>query len=339
MTEYGVAADIGTTNIALALLDLSSGGVLAEHSFANPQRRYGADVVSRIAAASGGAAEEMRRLVTEGAAAGIETLAAGRKAGRIAVAGNTVMTHLLLGFDCEGLGAAPFRPGGRVEGDYRLFGAAARVFPWISAFVGGDVVAGLLHVPKRDRFLLIDLGTNGEMALYDRGKLSVASAAAGPAFERAGQTASAVIAGLARLIREGYIDGTGLLAEGAPGPFTQKGVRALQLAKAAVRAGLDVLLEEAELSFDSLDAVYLAGGAGQALNPENAETVGLLPPGLAGRIIPAGNAALGGAVRMLREPEWAAAETAALLAAAREVPLAGDPRFAELFIEYMRFPP
>ncbi|MCL2004509.1 MAG: ASKHA domain-containing protein [Oscillospiraceae bacterium] len=337
---YGIAVDIGTTSVVLALVDLSSGETPARHSFFNPQRECGPDVISRIHAANNGALEELRRLVTERVASGIDALLASRGAGRpveIAVAGNTVMTHLLLGLPCESLGVVPFRPVCRLEERYDLWGSGASLFPWLAGFVGGDILAGLLYVPKQDRFLLIDLGTNGEMALYDNGRLTVAATAAGPAFEggsRAGP-ASGVISELARLVRAGVVDETGRLS--GESVFTQAEIRALQLAKSAVRSGLEILLESAGLEYASLDAIYLAGGIGQAMDVEHAVTIGLLPPEAAGKVRAVGNASLGGAARRLLAPERTRRDMDALLSAVTEINLAEHPRFQDLFVENMLF--
>ncbi|MCL2004495.1 MAG: ASKHA domain-containing protein [Oscillospiraceae bacterium] len=336
----GIAIDVGTTTVVLALLDLSAGEVLARHSFMNPQRAYGPDVISRIDAANNGALDDLRRMIAESIAAGIDALLAScglTHAGEIVLAGNTVMTHLLLGLPCQSLGVVPFKPVCRLEERYNLFGSSVTLLPWLAGFVGGDILAGLLYVPRKSRFLLIDLGTNGEMALYDNGKLTVTATAAGPAFEGGSQLggASGVISALARLVRTGAIDETGLL-EGES-VFTQKEIRSLQLAKSAVRSGLEILLDSAGLETASLDAVYLAGGIGQALNAEDAADIGLLPPKLTGRVSAVGNASLGGAARLLLSPARARQDMDALLSAVTEINLAEHPRFNDLFMESMMF--
>jgi uncharacterized 2Fe-2S/4Fe-4S cluster protein (DUF4445 family) len=210
--------------------------------------------------------------------------------------------------------------------------------PWLSAFVGGDITAGLLHVLQygKERFLLIDLGTNGEMVLYNSGILTVTSAAAGPAFEGGHGNASGVIHELARLVRTGAVDETGLL--NGESVFTQKDVRDLQLAKSAVRSGLDILLGGAAgLTYDGLDAVYLAGGIGQAMDVNDAADIGLIPRELCGKTIAVGNSSLGGAARLLLSPSQTADVLRDLLKGCNEVNLAAHPRFGELFIQNMSF--
>ncbi|MDR0294138.1 MAG: ASKHA domain-containing protein [Oscillospiraceae bacterium] len=337
---YGAAIDIGTTTVVMALLDLSAGAVVARHSFMNPQRAYGPDVISRIGAANSGASEELRRLIGQSVASGVETLLKACGVGQIreiVIAGNTTMIYLLLGLPCESLGVFPFKPAYELEDRYWLFGCDTRIIPWFAAFVGGDITAGLLYVPKESRFLLIDLGTNGEMALYDRGRLTVTSTAAGPAFEGSsrGGGASGAIDGLARLVRQGAVSETGLLEGNCE--FTQKEIRDLQLAKSAVRSGLEILLESAGLIYGELDAVYLAGGIGQTLDPDSAVTIGLLPRELKDKARPVGNASLGGAVALLLAPVRAAEEMRSLLTGFTEINLAEHARFTHLFMENMLF--
>ncbi len=197
--RYGIAIDIGTTTLAAALVDCDIGEAVAVHTAVNRQRAYGADVISRVKAANEGHAEAMReqiradirRLVEElSVKADIEPAAVRE----IAVAGNTVMCHLLRGLSCRTLGEAPFTPADLSlwEGECReLFGGGAAgvkgtVLPGISAFVGADIVAGIygcgMHRLKSGAFFL-DIGTNGEMAVGGRDGLLVTSAAAGPVFE------------------------------------------------------------------------------------------------------------------------------------------------------------
>jgi uncharacterized 2Fe-2S/4Fe-4S cluster protein (DUF4445 family) len=337
---YGVAVDIGTTTVVMALLSLSTGAVAARHSFINPQRAFGPDVISRIDAANRGHLEELRRLITDSIASGLETLLASRglsRAEEMTAAGNTVMSYLLLGLPCGSLGAAPFKPAYALEDRYNLFGLPVTVVPWLSAFVGGDIAAGMLHVLPEGarRFMLTDLGTNGETALFDGGNLTVTSAAAGPVFEGGPGGASGVIRELARLVRDGVIDETGLLTGEAP--FSQAEIRRLQLAKSAVRSGMEILLETRGLTYEELDTVYLAGGIGQAMDAGDAAAIGLIPAPLAAKARAAGNAALGGAARLLLAPKAAGKDLKALLTAVEEINLASHPRFGGKFMDYMTF--
>lgn len=197
--RYGIAVDIGTTTLAAALVKRDTGDIAAVHTAVNRQRAYGADVISRIKAANDGNLDALREQIRADIRLLMEELLA--EAGvspkaveEAAVAGNTVMCHLLRGLSCQKLGEAPFTPEdiSMWEGDCReLFGggavgARATVLPGISAFVGADIVAGIygcgMHRQKSAVFFL-DIGTNGEMAVGNREGFLVTSAAAGPVFE------------------------------------------------------------------------------------------------------------------------------------------------------------
>ncbi len=213
---YGVAFDLGTTTVAGALIDLVDGSVFAAASIVNGQVAAGADVISRAAYArsrpggalelQGMAVDTMNRLVARlGVAAGVSP----GSVYECVVAGNSIMLHLLLGVDPYPLSVAPFATVfdealDVAAADLRVDTAAtdrrgpqlaihpqARLqsFPMIGAYAGGDTVAGLhaTDLVRGDRpRLLIDLGTNTEVALGWYGRVVVASAPAGPAFEGGG---------------------------------------------------------------------------------------------------------------------------------------------------------
>ncbi|MCL2604571.1 MAG: ASKHA domain-containing protein [Defluviitaleaceae bacterium] len=149
---------------------------------------------------------------------------------------------------------------------------------------------------------------------------------------------------MAELVRRGMVDETGRLSSGFPDKrveiapdifFTQGDVREVQLAKSAVRAGIEILLQSAGCTPDDINRVCLAGGFGYRINIGNAETIGLLPKGLAEKTHAVGNAALGGAAKSLLTADLAGAE--AIAARAVEVNLAAHPAFNDLFMEYMMF--
>lgn len=239
----GIAIDLGTTTIAAALIRASGGTddvdisksyeVLRTASCVNSQRRYGNDVISRIAAAEDGeAAKELQRLVINDLEALIrelieepiadpianpmeETLPQSPIIRAVTIAGNTTMLHLLRGMDVSGLGRYPYTPystamekldSGSVLGGTE--GARLTLLPGISAFVGADIVAGLFTLDKdrEEKYFFLDLGTNGEMAFYDGETLKVTSAAAGPVFEAGG--ISCGVAGIPGAINHVEIDET-----------------------------------------------------------------------------------------------------------------------------------
>lgn len=200
---YGMAFDIGTTTLVGTLIDLRSGRDLAVSSRINPQISFGDDVISRIKHCreedAGLARQHAAILDAVNALAADAARQAGVGAAEVALAvfaGNTAMQEILCGINPMALGELPFVPAFR--GHLRLsaadFGLAAcphaeaLVFPQIGGFVGGDTVAGIIAT-QLDRCeeptLLVDVGTNGEIVLSHRGRLTATSVAAGPAFEGA----------------------------------------------------------------------------------------------------------------------------------------------------------
>lgn len=311
--ETVIVADLGTTTIVLLLVEKKTGRILEIYKAMNPQRKYGADVISRMEYAAEGKNAELSDLVN----AVIDRVVAGWKAKgylpeQIILAGNTVMTHLFMNYDVVGLSRAPFIPVTTMSVSFCAGGVQGNTVPGISAFIGGDIVAGMLVCKKLmqtegvSRALFIDLGTNGEMAvLSPEGNLCTATAA-GPAFEggfNGRMYGSDVIAAVALLLRKEVVDETGLMtqpyfSEGyAEGEIQirQEDIRALQMAKAAVFAGIRILLEEAGISDKEIERVYLAGGFGYKLSVEAACEIGLIPISFREKTIAIGNSALSGA--------------------------------------------
>ncbi len=201
--RFAIAFDVGTTTVVATLLDLESGQPAVVRSMLNRQQPYGADVISRISATmmDDQALSALRERVHETLAALTrEVCAEGavepREVYEITVCGNVTMMHLALGIDPEPLSMAPF-----VVSTHSFpavpasdFGieihprAPAFVFPSLGAYVGGDIVAGMLATGlTRDRRLrlFIDVGTNSEIALGSNERVLATAAPAGPAFEAA----------------------------------------------------------------------------------------------------------------------------------------------------------
>ncbi|MGO9819570.1 MAG: ASKHA domain-containing protein [Solirubrobacteraceae bacterium] len=201
--RFAIAFDLGTTTVVATLLDLDSGQPVAVRSMLNRQQPYGADVITRISAtmmdelALGAlrdrAHETLATLTDEVLTeAGVDPL----EVYEITVCGNVTMMQLALGIDPEPLSMAPF-----VVATHEFppvhaheFGveihprAPAFVFPSLGAYVGGDIVAGMLATGlTRDRRLrlFIDVGTNSEIALGSVDRVLATAAPAGPAFEAA----------------------------------------------------------------------------------------------------------------------------------------------------------
>ncbi len=224
--------------------------------------------------------------------------------------------------------------------------------------------------------LLCDIGTNGEIALWHEEGLFIASTAAGPAFEGAGISCgcgsipgaidrvdvaddallihtiggkpavglcgSGLVDAVAALLTLGVIDETGAmeddccpLADGVA--LTQQDIRAVQLAKAAMAAGVAALLHDSGCRESAVESVHVAGGFGSHLNIGSAAAIGLISGGLAERVRVIGNAALDGAAMLLMDTSLR--QTLRILAAqAKHVRLDGNPFFRDRYVEEMLFP-
>ncbi|QWZ10316.1 DUF4445 domain-containing protein [Nocardioides panacis] len=199
--RFAVAFDLGTTTVVATLLDTATGTPAAVASMLNKQQPFGADVITRISATmmDPQAAERLRDLAQATLAElTAEVLAEAEvepgEVYEVALAGNATMTALVLGIDPEPLGVAPFVMSSStlpalLASDLGLElhpRARAVVFPALGAYVGGDIVAGMLATgmdrDKRTR-LFIDVGTNCEIVLSDGDTIVSTAAPAGPAFE------------------------------------------------------------------------------------------------------------------------------------------------------------
>lgn len=197
--SFGVAIDIGTTTIAAQLY--GENGLLAQAGCDNPQGAFGADVISRIERSLAGEGRQLAEAVRRGINGLIGGLCAEsgcspEQIDTMVITGNTAMLYLLTERNPESLSHAPFQAdwlaGEWIRGEeLALLCKEARVWlpPCISAFVGADIVSALMSVDilkKEDKRLLVDIGTNGEIALWDQGRLLCCATAAGPVFEGAG---------------------------------------------------------------------------------------------------------------------------------------------------------
>ncbi len=349
-----ICTDIGTTTIAMVLLD-KDGKALDSYTAVNPQGKYGADVLSRIKAASDpGSLEDMKHLVRDVLKDGVRKFAGFLKVSdpstghatdhtsvsfgdpvgdrttdtgsdtvadtvedmcvspEMYIAANTTMVYLLMGYDPSELGSAPFTASHTDGEDFQLESQGLKVnchvLPGFSAFVGPDIYAGILATEmagSEDYTLLCDLGTNGEIALGNSEKLYVTATAAGPAFEGGplkGIWGADIIKIAALMLKEGKMDRTGLLSD----PYFEKGItagnvnltqdsiRALQLAKGAMKAGIDIICKKAGINFHDISRCILSGGFGYYLDPEDAAEINLLPSELLGICTAGGNTALSG---------------------------------------------
>ena len=201
--SLGISLDIGTTTLALYLCDLNSGEVLMSAAEANPQRRYGEDVISRIAYTNDqeDGLSELRQVLIEKinnliAHCLVSANADTQAIQRVTVVGNTTMQHIFSGLHPRRLGVSPYMP---LSCDSQNMNAAqaglsidesspVHLFPVISGFIGGDTVGVILSEKPHERdeiSLIIDIGTNGEIVLGNKEALWVTSCATGPALEGA----------------------------------------------------------------------------------------------------------------------------------------------------------
>jgi len=431
LVRHAIAFDLGTTTVVATLLDLVTGTPVAVASMLNKQQPFGGDVISRISATmmDPDVGERLR-------VAACETLASlahqvCREGGvdpahvyEVAIAGNATMTALALGIDPEPLGVAPFimstaQPPTVLAADLGLPlhpRARAMFFPALGAYVGGDIVAGMLASgmdrDTRTR-LFIDVGTNCEIVLSNGDEILATAAPAGPAFEggaiRCGMRAddgaievikldpahdgvavtlgvigdvepkglcgSGLVDAVAELVRVGLLGASGrfvtedVAKELAPGlsdrltvldsargeervfvlhrpavdsdpadcvVLTQRDVRELQFAKAAISTGWTLLLEQLGLEHRDVQQVLLAGSFGSYLSAASAVRIGLVPKLPVLRIVAAGNVAGEGAkMALLSIRERAGAR--ALLEEVTYVELSDRPEFNDRFVEQLAF--
>lgn len=360
LNETVIAVDLGTTTIAMQLMEIGTGRIIDTYCEMNPQRCYGSDVLSRIKASCEGQREALQQLVVKVLKRGVERFR--KKVCQIrcmCIAGNTTMAHLLMGYDVLSLGRSPFIPVELGLQEYRepAWEFPVWVTPGISAFVGGDIVAGLyaLHMLPGEAAsqarMLIDLGTNGEMAITNGIEMVVTATAAGPAFEGgagAGIIGSDMIANVAALRRRGILDETGLLEEpyftegitvgDPPVAMRNQDIRDLQMAKAAVRAGVEILWNK--MGCPELDQIYLAGGFGYYLDVEAAFQIGLLPEHMRGKVSAAGNTSLAGAYHIGCDLLQGRTEKAVLekrISSIVSINLARQEEFERLYVRHMDF--
>lgn len=413
---WTVAVDIGTTTVAAYLADVSTGTVVEIEAALNRQSPYGADVVSRLEHARKGPeeADALREAITGQLKTMIGDLldrggVAARDLHVLSVAGNTAMIHLLTGLDASGIGEAPFLPAALeippffageigIEGFPRL---RVHPLPSLSAYVGADITGGILASGMNRREgtdLLLDIGTNGEMALGGKEGLVCCSTAAGPAFEGAhlssgsgsvagavdhfdlvdgtlsyttidnapavGICGSGVVDFVAAALEAGAIDETGRIVEelgpnfagprlesGETGPefvwdapeapggtitFSQKDLREVQLAKAAIAAGVETLMNLDSTEPDSIGTVWLAGGFGSYIRSDSALAIGLLPRAFEGKVRSLGNAAARGALMTLFSRDHLS-EAYRVARESRTVELSGREDFRNAYVEAMFF--
>jgi uncharacterized 2Fe-2S/4Fe-4S cluster protein (DUF4445 family) len=379
----GIAIDLGTTTIAAQLLDLATGVVLAVETELNPQASSGSDVMSRINAVLSGA--DLTTPIRSALRQIIVRLAHGREPeiAEVVLVGNTVMHHLFSGLSVEPLAHAPFEsPNFRAQ----IFSPSCLAWPLPTAcrirferclggFVGSDILAGIVATGMArsgQLTALIDLGTNGDIAMGNRHGIVCASTAAGPAFEagsiRMGMRASTGAISSVSLkhgrthakvigdVTPRGICGSGLVDAVAAGLATHAILPSGRIDNAAklFPVAPPVVLHQSDIRELQLAKAAIAAGFKLLLRPLGAQVTGLESIHLAGAfgnyvqipsaiaiglldappaiIHPAGNTALRGAKMLLL-----AANNPAL-PSIQHISLATDPNFQDEFANCMTFP-
>lgn len=360
---YGFAIDIGSTTVAAYLYNMNTMQLAGTYSSLNEQTALGADVISRIGYCikeengteimQEKVVDTINKLIDQAQAEGIDP----DRIYHVVLCGNSTMQHLFLGLYPESLGKAPFvsttRDFVEINGDQSKLNinpnAKITFLPLLGGFVGADTTAVLISVEDDDKpRLVIDLGTNGEIAVGTDEKYLVASTACGPALEGAGLSCgmraadgaiqhfvinenkemsldiignvkavgicgSGIIDILAELLRNRVMNQRGKMyskeeyetkfgadklserlfkigdqnafmlasaAESGSGMdvyFGQKDARYVQLAKAAIATGCEILVDNYGTPREKLHEICLAGAFGNYLDVDNAQYIGLFP--------------------------------------------------------------
>lgn len=382
--KFGAAIDIGTTTVVLCLYDLSTGNRIAEAAMLNPQTSVSADVIGRIDYAMHGGNTKLKELIQDALTVLLQSACArasisGSEVKSLVITGNTTMLYLLTDRDTSPLSRAPFETDFFFGDEFAVLEKVCYTPPCLHAFVGADTTCAILSsgmLRHNETALLCDIGTNGEIALWHKGTLYIASTAAGPAFEGAGIRygcgsvygaidsvevfdnklsihtigggkavgicGSGLIDAAAALLDIGALDETGFLQQeeyilADSITITRQDIRALQLAKAAVAAGISCLLVAAGCSESEVSKVHLAGGFGKHLNIRSAERIGLIPSSLADRIEVIGNAAIDGAAMLLLDTSRRS-EIESLRGNAQHIRLDCNAEFSQRYVDEMFFP-
>lgn len=415
---FGLAIDIGTTTVVAQLINMANGHCIAVESALNPQRRFGDDVISRIAyAQTDEKLIELHKIIINcinnltlrlcnNASVNINDIY------EACLVGNTTMNHILLKLPVAQLGCAPYKAMSLDAHDVSAKELNLQInsegnihtLENIAGFVGSDTTAVGLAVgidSVETATLVVDIGTNGEVILAAKDELYAVSCAAGPALEGARITCgsaavpgaienviiseggidvdvigntdarsicgSGLIDAVAAMLELGIIDKTGRfvetdtlreklstaiisriygqdgepafkLAENAGGKvfLTQRDIRQVQLAKAAIRTGIKLLQNKVAIKDNDIEQILLAGAFGNYIRAESALRIGLLPEVALEKIRFVGNAAASGAQMALISQQYR--DKAREIAQKIEyVEIANEPDFQDVYADSMIF--
>ncbi len=410
---YSLAIDLGTTKIAIYLVDLDTGETIDAIGIMNPQIIYGEDVISRLnyAIENEDGPNKLRETILNKINKEISNICKKNNINsdnifETVVVGNTAMHHLFLNLSIKQLAVSPFISAINdvVEIKARELNLAINksgyVYfpPTIAGFVGSDHLAMLLSsqiFKKEGNVLGIDIGTNTEIALKTDNVITCCSTASGPAFEgarikygmRASQGAidgvkiekdnlnimistidnyppvgicgSGILDCIAEMLKAKIINSSGKIIKGKKGvrkgsngkleyiltkkgfkkeyiTITQKDIREIQLAKGAIRAGIDILLRIAKLGLKDIDQIILAGAFGTYLDILSSIEIGMFPNIPINRFNQVGNAAGIGAKQVLISKKIRK-KVKELLKDIEYIELTTYPDFVKYFANAMRF--
>ncbi len=312
--KIGIAVDLGSTNIGVSCFDMNHKKEICSFSFLNPQHIYGADVISRIKRCIDDSVhlEIMKKCVEDCLQKELKHLLGFdyQNIKTVVYTGNTTMMHIIRGLTVDGLAYAPFEP---IDLSYfreEKDGVTYHYLPGFSAFVGADILAGAYYLQLGNNSsydLLIDLGTNGEILLINKERGYATSTACGPVFDHVvtgAKYGSESMRVIAQSIKKGLIDSTGKLIDSLFDTgicidqnivIKQDNIRNFQLAKGAIYAGIQCLLEKSNIRIQDVDKVYISGGLGFYMDKEDVFTLNMLPIQWKNRIQICGNTSLEGA--------------------------------------------
>lgn len=382
--NYGIAIDIGTTTVAAYLIDFVNGKIIDNKSNLNLQKKYGADVISRInySIENKKNKENLQNEIATTIDKIIEKLLINNKISKadisiVSMVGNTTMSHLLVGACVKGIARAPFNSvfSDKIIGKVGLLNLSSLdentrfiLLPNIGGYVGSDTLGAIISSDMKNmngNTLLIDVGTNCELALKTDKEILVCSTAAGPAFEGAnmkygmrasegaiyscdidlnediniktienkedpvGICGSGYINLISKLVEKDIILPQGRIVKpdklddnvsqkikdrinkdgksyelilsnnknNKKVSITQEDIANLQLAKAAVRTGIELLMREGKI--EKLDQILMAGAFGSNLDIDNIKNIGMIPNIESDKIKIIGNAAGSGAIQTI----------------------------------------
>lgn len=381
-----VVIDIGTTTIAMELISLDTGKTINSCTVLNSQKSFGADVIARIQSSINGVSKQLKKCIQNDILKGLKIIANGNRIDKIVISANTTIIHLLMGFDCSGLGNYPFSPYNlnKIETkfykvfDSDLFDSDIIILPSISTYIGADIVSGMLSCDfdkSENNIMLIDIGTNAEMAIGNKNKILCTSAAAGPALEGGniscgmgavegaiskikiennkfvfstiggkeaiGICGCAVIDIVSEALNNSLIDTTGLLKDELfdTGIEIDKNLFFTQQDIRQVQLAKSAIYSAISIlteNYNDIDTVFIAGGLGYYIDIDNAINIGVIPSKFRNKIKIVGNSSLNGAKKYISNNDCDK-RVDYILNISEEMYLANESNFNDLFIRNLNF--